>query len=296
MESTTRTLRIPDGLGDDSGHEAKSTSEGAIVSYTNEEGIRRQWVLVCAPTAVYVRHGQKLLEVEGRREEVHAGRVLLMRRGLYMMSEMVDGARPYASTLLSVQDGFLNAFHERFGDAHAGSVPMDRAWCAFTPDDYLRGVFEQLPQVMRGKGHPNLLGVKIEELVLAMQHPLAQGFWRAAGREAASSGDARLRDAVTRHTFSGATAAELATLSNRSLSSFKRDFRRLYGAPPGRWLLEQRLERAAGLLSTRECNVTEACWRAGFADVSSFIRAFKRVYGITPKRFQLAHVRAVNTV
>ncbi len=293
MERQTRTFRVPDDLGEETGHDVQSTSDGALVLYKNREGMQRQWVFVCAPTVVHVRCGEKYLEVEGRRCVVRAGEVALMRRGLYVMSEVVDGEAPYTSTLLSVRDDFLAEFHKRHPHAHRADASAERPWNVLTPSAYLLRVFEQLPEVLQGAPHPNLLGVKIEELLLAMQEPQARMFWRAATQEAMSSGDARLRDTITRHAFTGVNTTELASLSGRSLSSFKRDFVRLYGVSPGRWLLEHRLEHAAGMLSNNECNVTEACWRSGFSDVSSFIRAFKRLYHTTPKQFQLMQAPGV---
>jgi AraC-like DNA-binding protein len=49
-----------------------------------------------------------------------------------------------------------------------------------------------------------------------------------------------------------------AKLSNRSLSAFKRDFEKLFGATPGKWLLEKRLQYSLQLLMNRGRRVSEA--------------------------------------
>jgi AraC-like DNA-binding protein len=73
-----------------------------------------------------------------------------------------------------------------------------------------------------------------------------------------------------------------AELSTRSLSAFKRDFERLFGTTPGKWLLERRLNYARHLLSDRNRNVSEAAFESGFESPSHFSRAFKRRFGKAP--------------
>jgi len=75
---------------------------------------------------------------------------------------------------------------------------------------------------------------------------------------------------------------QYAQLSNRSLSSFKRDFRKIYNTAPGEWLLEQRLNHALRLLRDRDRTVSEATFESGFENASHFSRSFKKRFGYTP--------------
>jgi AraC family transcriptional regulator, exoenzyme S synthesis regulatory protein ExsA len=75
---------------------------------------------------------------------------------------------------------------------------------------------------------------------------------------------------------------EYAQLSNRSLSSFKRDFYKIYNTSPGEWLLEQRLNHALRLLKDRDKTVSEATFESGFENASHFSRSFKKRFGYTP--------------
>ena len=77
-----------------------------------------------------------------------------------------------------------------------------------------------------------------------------------------------------------------AQMCHRSLSSFKREFRKLYGTSPGRWLLERRLERSASLLQTTGLSVTEIMLECGFEELSHFSRAFKVRFGRSPSRYR----------
>lgn len=79
---------------------------------------------------------------------------------------------------------------------------------------------------------------------------------------------------------------EYAQLSNRSLSTFKRDFRKIYKTVPGKWLLEQRLNHAWRLLSASHKTISEATFESGFESVAHFSRSFKKRFGVTPSAFK----------
>ncbi|MBL0745231.1 helix-turn-helix transcriptional regulator [Chryseolinea lacunae] len=79
---------------------------------------------------------------------------------------------------------------------------------------------------------------------------------------------------------------EYAQLSNRSLSTFKRDFQKVYKTAPGKWLLEQRLNHAVRLLRERHKTISEATFESGFESVSHFSRSFKERFGVTPSAFR----------
>jgi len=79
---------------------------------------------------------------------------------------------------------------------------------------------------------------------------------------------------------------EYARLCHRSLSSYKRDFLNTFGVPPGRWLQEKRLNRAAHLLSHSDKSITEIVCESGFTNVSHFNRAFKKQWALSPVQYR----------
>jgi AraC-like DNA-binding protein len=79
-----------------------------------------------------------------------------------------------------------------------------------------------------------------------------------------------------------------AQMCHRSLSSFKREFRKHYGTSPGKWLLERRLEHSATLLRTTGMSITEIMFECGFEDLSHFSKAFKERFGQSPSAFREA--------
>lgn len=78
--------------------------------------------------------------------------------------------------------------------------------------------------------------------------------------------------------------SELAYLSGRSLSSFRRDFEKIYGISPARWIQEKRMEKAKELLSSTQMNINEICYHIGYENVSHFSKLYKEYWGSSPSK------------
>lgn len=75
---------------------------------------------------------------------------------------------------------------------------------------------------------------------------------------------------------------ELAYLSGRSLSSFKRDFHSIYGEAPAKWIRERRLAKARQMLLSSKMSVADVAYSLGFENPTHFSRVFKQQYGSSP--------------
>jgi len=87
---------------------------------------------------------------------------------------------------------------------------------------------------------------------------------------------------------SGGTFAirELAAELRLSPSYLQRLFKQETGICMGEWLSEQRLQRAAYLLSNSYLSIKEITHAIGYEHTSSFIRAFERRYLQAPARYR----------
>jgi len=86
---------------------------------------------------------------------------------------------------------------------------------------------------------------------------------------------------------------EYARLCHRSLSSYKRDFYHTFGVPPGRWLLEKRLNRAAYLLSHSDHSIIDVVCESGFKNITHFNRVFKKQFRVSPLQYRRQNAPAL---
>jgi len=75
---------------------------------------------------------------------------------------------------------------------------------------------------------------------------------------------------------------KLGYLTGRSLSTFNRDFKRLFNTTPQKWLTKKRLELAYYQLTEKRKKPIEIYLEVGFEDLSHFSFAFKKQFGIAP--------------
>lgn len=85
---------------------------------------------------------------------------------------------------------------------------------------------------------------------------------------------------------------EFASLSNKSLSTFKREFKELFNTTPSRWLKSKRLEFAKNLLLETDLNINQICYDSGFINASHFIKSFKDKYKLPPHQFKSEKLKA----
>lgn len=71
-------------------------------------------------------------------------------------------------------------------------------------------------------------------------------------------------------------------LTGRSLTTFKRDFGRIFNTTPQRWLTRKRLELAHYQLSEKKMKPVNVCYEVGFENLSHFSHAFKKHFGYAP--------------
>ncbi len=93
--------------------------------------------------------------------------------------------------------------------------------------------------------------------------------------------------AMLRNHLDGAISiAEVAKACGLSRGYFIRAFREATGQTPHRWMLQNRVERARGLLIESELGLADVALVCGFADQSHFTRIFARLMGVPPGNYR----------
>ena len=97
----------------------------------------------------------------------------------------------------------------------------------------------------------------------------------------------RVTDYLEAHYAEPLSLEALAEIGGRSKCTLIRMFRRAFGRTPIGYLLELRLERAAGELRGTRLSISEIAMRNGFPDSNYFTKLFHRRYGISPRSWRI---------
>jgi AraC family transcriptional regulator, exoenzyme S synthesis regulatory protein ExsA len=98
------------------------------------------------------------------------------------------------------------------------------------------------------------------------------------------------RETVEAHIFTPATVENLAKLTNMSLSSFKREFARIFKQTPANYITERRVERVAHLLKISDNSISEIGYDCGFTSPGHLSKVFKSKLKKTPSQYRLDYL------
>jgi AraC-like DNA-binding protein len=238
---------------------------------------------------VYVTEGKKIWHTPSGPFSLEKGSCVFVRKGASIVEQFFD--TPFCLMILFMTDEFITDTLHRGqrgslpakGISFPSVIPVNRS----APIDaffHSMGVYFAHTKAPEGP----LLELKFRELVLTIAddhaNAVVNGYFHSINSDAP---DLKLRHVMEDNYRYNLKLEEYADLSNRSLSAFKRDFQKLFGTTPGKWLLEQRLEHARQLLLNGGKTVSDAAFESGFENTSHFSRAFKTRYGISPAAVRL---------
>lgn len=83
---------------------------------------------------------------------------------------------------------------------------------------------------------------------------------------------------------------ELAQKTNLSVSSFKREFAKLYNDTPANYIKNKKLEKAAELLLASDNRIADIAYQCGFNELANFTKSFHDKYHASPSHYRLNQI------
>lgn len=261
-------------------------SEMTFVAYRSDVYPERNEVFFEEHAVIVVLEGEKKFSSPTQELHVHKGDILFFQRGCYSMNESIDNS--YRSLVFFVNEKLLKEFvnqHLTLFQTTSAALPADLI-LSFSSSptftifiDSLRPYFGLKTPFLN-----ELLRLKFQELLLHLFELDTAGQLRSSLWHIYQGQKTDLDYLMNTYLLKPLSMTELARLSGRSLSAFKRDFDEYFHTSPGHWIRRKRLEHAHFLLRNTEKNVSEVSMEIGYESVSHFIKAYKRQYGFTPMR------------
>jgi len=263
--------------------------EVSIINYNSEGASANNRIKLGQNLFSFLLEGEKAVQYSGKYARINPHQFLLLSAGNYLMSEKTASeAGHYRSILIFFDNKVLADFFIKNPRVLSSPSASEDAFLVFEKDAFLLNYIESLSHIIAAGNSlsPAIQNIKLEELLhyLCDKHPGQLQKLCTFGHSAGD--DDIIRQAVTANLYHPITVEELAFLCNVSLSTFKRRFAKIYGTSPNKWLLKQRMEKAAYLLKQGEYKASEIYFELGYENLSSFIQSFKQVHGITPKQYQ----------
>ena len=234
----------------------------------------------------YVLTGKKTLHTIDKAVELTAGSIAFIKKGACIVEQFFR--EPFCIVVFIIPDSFIISFLNEYlpgqipqGESHQLVIPIE-------PDARMHNFYQSIiPYFATEEEVPEaILELRFKELMLQMLHnpdneELKNYFLHLRAQERSP-----IREIMEANYAYNLNIEAYARMTNRSVSSFKRDFQTIYQTTPGRWLMEKKLERARRLLLETDMPVSDLAFESGFENTAHFNRIFKQKSGMTPLHYR----------
>jgi len=207
---------------------------------------------------------------------------LIPRNELATIINYPKNGLPHKTVVMHLSTERLRKFYERI-DVKPNMQPGQRIY-RFSNHPLLESCLASLIPYfdLSGEFPDDLASLKIEEAIRILRLIDLSVDSVLANFEAPGKID--LVSFMQRNFMFNMSLEKLGYLTGRSLSTFNRDFRKLFNISPQKWLTDKRLELAYYHLAEKKKKPTEVYLEVGFEDLSHFSFVFKKKYGISPNQ------------
>jgi AraC family transcriptional regulator, exoenzyme S synthesis regulatory protein ExsA len=234
-----------------------------------------------------ILHGQINITVGTDVMEYKKGDIAFLSRNQLIKSvKLPDGEKPFMSINVLLTQKHLKEYSLSNIIKPAGNY-VGKPNINLHSDTFLRGFFDSLSPYF---GEPKQLTEQLAEIKTkeAISLLLRKPEIKNILFNFAEPFKIDLEAYMNRNFIHNISTEQFAKLTGRSLSTFKRDFKKLFSNTPEKWLLKKRLDLAHHLISNEGKSPTEIYFEVGFVNLSHFSDSFKKEFGVNASTIQRA--------
>lgn len=247
----------------------------------------------------YIVRGTKYIHNGDKRRTISKGDVFYLGIGTHYTEEVPDESNTFEQILFYYQPADLHKILMYLNLTYGLNIAYNHACpeclganaVAMPAWQLLKGFFSNTANYLRGEGflHDETAeNIKMTELVyLLVSHEDCCLRSKIIGNIDAAKES--FEQSMYNHIFEDVSIDELASRCNRSLTSFKKEFKRIFLMPPHQWFIRQRLMHARMLLISTSKSISQIGSECTFPNTSHFIKLFKKEYGMTPAIYRNRH-------
>ncbi|SMF42263.1 helix-turn-helix domain-containing protein [Desulfovibrio gilichinskyi] len=260
-----------------------------LVQYQRRSSDFKHEICVSQHSLVFILEGTKLIHSASGDIKLGKGEAFFIRKGCHIMSEMVPEAGGVFNTILFFfNDSMFNEFVDSLnieGSPSNSEVPSVFKVARSEPIEIYLSSIAPLFGTPLARDE-QFLRLKVRELLhyicASEGNEAFINFLYSCRNEMKSD----LASTMERYFNKNISLEDMAELSGRSLSTFKREFQKLFGTTPARWIRDRRLAWSAQLIRNSAKSISEISYESGYESLSHFSSLFRKNYGITPREYR----------
>lgn len=250
----------------------------------------------------YILRGTKHIYDGDKRQTLNKGDIFYLGIGHHYIENVPDGGLPYEEILFYYTPSDLQRILLHLNITYGLNITNDhtceqcrhRSHVAVPGWNAVRNFFSNTNAYLRDEEfHPDETAenIKMTELIyLITSHD--DSCIKSKILSNVDAAKENFEQTIYDHIFKDVSIEELARLTHRSLTSFKKEFRRHFEMPPHKWYIRQRLMHSRLLLISTSKSISEIGNECTFPNTSHFIKLFKKEYQMTPATYRHRHLTA----
>lgn len=257
---------------------------GSVMHKTVHDDLRGLDFISTQAFICYVIGGrERFYDKDGEVITLCAGDLIAIPKDVRLQSDFASQDGPLQAILIFYSDKFLRELTSQHPNSASQTAPKAERISAHPS---LTAFMENMVQIYEPLSvNDDLVRAKMSELMLLLD-TLHDGDLLAALHEPEPAGQRGVRTIMRLYETQNLSSGELAALSGRSIASFNRDFRRIYGTSYTQWNIGRRLEKSCALLEHTDQSVTQIALEIGYESVSYFIEQFHKAQGKPPLQYR----------
>ena len=229
-----------------------------------------------------VEKGEQIVHnYDGSKLTVAENEIVILPKDIYVVSDFVTEQELFEASIFFIDEELIKKFLLFYTEENKYENSENKLCKVFSNseiNDYICSLFT----TYRKYNLPSLHEVKIIEFLLLLVNIdknkyLVSSFLKPVRKRG-------IKKFMDDNYLGSLKVNDYASLTGRSVSTFNREFKRIYGTTPNKWLTHKRLEKSSELLKDTNMTVTEVSMEIGYENVSHFIKAYKQLFGNTPRR------------
>lgn len=242
---------------------------------------------------LYVLEGAVIYQLEKKQMDIPARDAVLLKCGNYfgqINNTRVPGKQEIV--LIHFHPHILKRIYDKeipgifqVPQKIDASIAMEKINNDFLVEKYIEGLlfYFDNPSLVSDE----ILILKLKEIILLMSQTKNASVIQQILAQLYSPATYLFKQVVDDNIYSHLPAEGMAKLINVSVSSFKREFKRLYDDTPANYFRNKKLEKAAGLLVNSDERITQIAYDCGFSSLEYFSKCFQKKFNTTPSLYRL---------
>ena len=254
-----------------------------------QTNLKEQFYVECNYIA-YVISGKRIFHKNNKTWDLTEGSCVFVKKGTYT-AEKPEGEK-WCVMVFFIPDSFLKQLiKDNWKSLPVGHVPeanVENVLPLEVNELSKSFFFSMLPYFTQIPPPPeNLLELKFKELVLSLLSNENNSRWLSWLNNLSNDKLSSMEEIMQNNYTYNLTLGDYARLACQSLSTFKREFKKIFKESPGKWITKKRLNLAAELLEKTSLSVAEIGFECGFENQTHFSRLFREKKGVSPLQFRM---------